>query len=193
LPQFSPKSARRDHAQNGFVRVHFLAALMPACFFLSALARSFLAAVARWRPLRWLGSIAYGAYLFHQPDSGAAFAIVRGGEPRIDNLSSLLLTIVALALTLGLARLSGNFFRIALGQVQPFALNMNFCRAKKASYPLPFPRVPANDLPYSRRSPRQRIPPQRSAEEGLRHALQRALKSPLSFSEERQGSKNSGR
>jgi len=92
-----------------------LAALY-ACLLLFVCTRPghFLAAVARWRPLRWLGSIAYGAYLFHQPIQGLAFAIVRGGEPRIDNLSSLLLTIVALALTLGLARLSWNFFESRL-------------------------------------------------------------------------------
>jgi len=92
-----------------------LAALY-ACVLLFVCTRPghFIAAVARWHPLRWLGSIAYGAYLFHQPIQGLAFAIARGGEPRIESFSALLLTIAALAITLGLAHLSWNFFESRL-------------------------------------------------------------------------------
>jgi len=68
--------------------------------------RNLLAAIARWRPLRWLGSISYGAYLFHQPIQGLAFALIRRGEPRIENGSTLVLSLVALAL----AYVSRNFF-----------------------------------------------------------------------------------
>jgi len=72
-----------------------------------------LAAIARWRPLRWLGSIAYGAYLFHQPIQGLVFALIRRGEPRIVDLFSLILSLMS-ALTLGLAHLSWNLFEARL-------------------------------------------------------------------------------
>lgn len=92
-----------------------LAALY-ACLLLFVCARpsNFLSAVARWRVLRWLGSIAYGAYLFHQPIQGLAFALVRRSQPQIDNLSSFVLSLIALGLTLGLAHLSWNFFEARL-------------------------------------------------------------------------------
>ena len=76
--------------------------------------RHLLAAVARWRILRWLGSIAYGAYLFHQPVLGLAFALIRHAQPRIENLSSLAISLVALAVTLGLAHVSWSFFEARL-------------------------------------------------------------------------------
>jgi peptidoglycan/LPS O-acetylase OafA/YrhL len=76
--------------------------------------RSHLASIARWRVLRWLGSIAYGAYLFHQPIQGLAFALALRSEPRIDDLSSLFVSLIALTLTLALAHLSWNFFESRL-------------------------------------------------------------------------------
>ena len=92
-----------------------LAALY-ACLLLFVCTRPahFLAAVARWRVLRWLGSIAYGTYLFHMPIQALTFALVRRGAPQIDNFSSLVLTLAALAVTLVLAHLSWNFFESRL-------------------------------------------------------------------------------
>lgn len=69
-----------------------------------------IARVARLSPLRWLGSIAYGAYLFHMPVQGLLFATMMGGKPRIVDAASFLLSVLAVVLTLGLAHVSWNFF-----------------------------------------------------------------------------------
>jgi peptidoglycan/LPS O-acetylase OafA/YrhL len=92
-----------------------LAALY-ACLLLFVCTRPnhFLASLFRWRALRWLGSIAYGTYLFHMPIQILAFVFVGRSEPRIDDLFSFLLSLAALAFTLGLAHLSWNFFESRL-------------------------------------------------------------------------------
>ena len=63
---------------------------------------------AKW--LAWLGGIAYGTYLFHQPIQGLLFGYFRGGSPVIDGGYTLVTTLLALALTLAAARLSWRFF-----------------------------------------------------------------------------------
>jgi peptidoglycan/LPS O-acetylase OafA/YrhL len=63
---------------------------------------------AKW--LAWLGTIAYGTYLFHQPIQGVLFGYLWGHEPQITGLPTLLTAIAALALTLVIARLSWRFF-----------------------------------------------------------------------------------
>ncbi len=69
-----------------------------------------IARVARLSPFRWLGSIAYGAYLFHMPVQGLLFATMMGSKPRIVDAASFLLSVLAVVLTLGLAHVSWNFF-----------------------------------------------------------------------------------
>jgi len=116
-----------------------------------------LAAIARWRPLRWLGSIAYGAYLFHQPIQGLVFALIRRGEPRIVDLFSLILSLVSLALTLGLAHLSWNLLKRAWSGLAT-ARAMNSCPRNEASCPLPFPQVLDNERSsHSQRSIREAL------------------------------------
>jgi peptidoglycan/LPS O-acetylase OafA/YrhL len=68
------------------------------------------AAIARWRPLRWLGSIAYGVYLLHMPVQGVMYALVFGGRPRIFDLQTLLFAFLTLGITLSLAHASWNYF-----------------------------------------------------------------------------------
>jgi peptidoglycan/LPS O-acetylase OafA/YrhL len=63
---------------------------------------------AKW--LAWLGGIAYGTYLFHQPIQGLLFGYFRGESPVINSGPTLVTTLVALILTLTVARLSWRFF-----------------------------------------------------------------------------------
>ncbi len=69
-----------------------------------------LAGLSRWVWLRRLGVIAYGTYLIHEGVAGFVFGLVRGRWPGILNASDLLLNIVALAITLGLAAASWRWF-----------------------------------------------------------------------------------
>ncbi len=61
----------------------------------------------------WLiapGTVAYGAYLFHQGVVGVWYGLVRGRLPVIQNLPDLGLTLIALATTLALAKISWTYF-----------------------------------------------------------------------------------
>jgi peptidoglycan/LPS O-acetylase OafA/YrhL len=53
-----------------------------------------------------LGPISYSVYLFHQPVSGLMHAAIFGRAPRVDDLQSALITLTALALTLGIGVLT---------------------------------------------------------------------------------------
>lgn len=56
--------------------------------------------------MRWLGEISYSFYLVHIPIIGLCFGAVLGMNPRIANLKELLVSLIALALSLGLATIS---------------------------------------------------------------------------------------
>ncbi len=60
--------------------------------------------------LGWLGGIAYGTYLLHQVIQGTLFGYFWSHEPHITGANTLLTALVALAMTLVIARLSWRFF-----------------------------------------------------------------------------------
>ena len=66
--------------------------------------------VLRSRWLGWLGGIAYGTYLFHQPVQGLVFGYIWHGAPHIFNFASFFTAFGALVLTLVAARLSWLYF-----------------------------------------------------------------------------------
>jgi len=87
----------------------------------------------RWGPLAWVGTISYGLYLFHEPISGLAHALVRSAPPEIHSISSGLVTLSALVITFAVATASYYFFErriIAYGHSFKFT---------KAAPPLPTP------------------------------------------------------
>lgn len=71
---------------------------------------SWLSRYLRWRWLMWLGSIAYGVYLFHQFVAYVLFAAVWGGPPGPLSWSRLCVSLSAFVVTLILCRLSWVYF-----------------------------------------------------------------------------------
>jgi peptidoglycan/LPS O-acetylase OafA/YrhL len=71
---------------------------------------SLMSRALRSKCLGWLGLIAYGTYLFHQPIQWLLFAYFWGGAPAITSGYRLITTLAALFLTLVIARLSWRFF-----------------------------------------------------------------------------------
>jgi peptidoglycan/LPS O-acetylase OafA/YrhL len=73
----------------------------------------------RARSLRSLGEVAYGTYLLHVPMLGMVFGFFLSREPRIASPGELGVTLVALALTIAVAKLSWTFFEkrmVRIGQ-----------------------------------------------------------------------------
>lgn len=64
--------------------------------------------------LVWMGTISYGAYLYHQPVSGLVHAAFRAKAPAVHDLSDLMVTLVALVVTLLLAHCSWHFLESPL-------------------------------------------------------------------------------
>jgi peptidoglycan/LPS O-acetylase OafA/YrhL len=71
---------------------------------------SLLARALRISWLRWLGSIAYGAYLIHDVALGLAYAYGWNSSPIINSMPTLLTALAALAFTIGVAWLSWRYF-----------------------------------------------------------------------------------
>ena len=72
----------------------------------------------RWAPLRRLGLIAYGVYLFHQAINGTLHALLWGHSPRMESWEDAVTSLVAIGLTIGLATLSWQHLEsrfVALG------------------------------------------------------------------------------
>ena len=70
----------------------------------------FISAVCSTKLLQKLGIISYGVYLFDQPVSGLLHGCLLGSKPTMTDGSSALTTVLALVLTLTLAKLSFTFF-----------------------------------------------------------------------------------
>ena len=63
----------------------------------------------RSKALCRLGTISYGLYLVHQPVAGLLHGFVLGGRPDVVNPAQILVTLVALALSVAFAALSWRF------------------------------------------------------------------------------------
>jgi peptidoglycan/LPS O-acetylase OafA/YrhL len=94
-----------------------------ALFYLSALLyvltyhESWIARCVRWRWLGWLGTIAYGVYLFHEIILGAFFSLVWSRPPQLTSFPEVCITLLALGVTLLLCRLSWIYFERPFVQV----------------------------------------------------------------------------
>lgn len=69
--------------------------------------------------LLWLGSISYGVYLYHQFIHGLCHLLITGKSPRIMGIEDGFVSLLALALTLGIATISLRYFErpiLRLGQ-----------------------------------------------------------------------------
>ena len=67
-------------------------------------------AIFSFAPLRHLGSIAYGIYLFHVPVVGIVFAVLFNEPPRMSNMYEVMAASFALCCTVGMAMLSLKYF-----------------------------------------------------------------------------------
>jgi peptidoglycan/LPS O-acetylase OafA/YrhL len=87
-------------------------ALMYVCVLLIAVTerRGPVSWIARLRPLRALGIIAYGVYLFHQTINGVWHALVLHQTPVLRTAADVLVTLAALLTTLAIAYFSWNYF-----------------------------------------------------------------------------------
>jgi len=73
-----------------------------------------IAEVLRVRPLCFLGRISYTVYLLHQPVRGSLTALVLGSDPHIGSVAELMLTLVALAVTVLFATVTWYAFEARL-------------------------------------------------------------------------------
>ncbi len=78
---------------------------------------SLLSRCLRWSWLRWLGSIAYGVYLFHMFFLYVIYGSVWAGPPKISSFQTLCIVLVALAVTLAICRASWIYFERPLVRI----------------------------------------------------------------------------
>ncbi len=80
--------------------------------------RSWLGKMMRRNWLMSLGTIAYAVYLIHETVYALCMAFLRGHSAELSNLGDLAVTLLALALVIGIAKISWRFFErpfVALG------------------------------------------------------------------------------
>lgn len=75
-----------------------------------------VAGVMRWKWLRKLGTVSYCVYIIHDAFNQLAHRILLHSEPEIYNLQGVGVTLLALALTLGVASVSWRYFEKPLIQ-----------------------------------------------------------------------------
>lgn len=68
-----------------------------------------LAAIARWPPLRYLGTISYCVYLVHDAFNYFVHRMLLHAEPQINNVQGVFATFLALLLTISVASLSWRY------------------------------------------------------------------------------------
>jgi len=69
-----------------------------------------LSAFFRIAPLRYLGNLAYCVYLIHIPVNALCHSLIRHQPPTLASIPDALVTLLAFALTVTLARLSWVYF-----------------------------------------------------------------------------------
>jgi peptidoglycan/LPS O-acetylase OafA/YrhL len=69
-----------------------------------------VAAVMRWRVLRSLGTVSYCVYVIHTAFNVYTHKLLLGATPQIYNAQGVAVTLLALALTLGVAALSWRYY-----------------------------------------------------------------------------------
>jgi peptidoglycan/LPS O-acetylase OafA/YrhL len=102
-------------------------ALFYATILLFVLSRpdSMLGKALRMKWLCWLGTLAYGIYMFHTAVQYLLFGLIWGHGPTISNIPTFLVTLVAIGLTLLLARVSWQYVEqplIRLGHQSGFSI-----------------------------------------------------------------------
>lgn len=66
--------------------------------------------IFRSAPARWLGTVSYGVYIFHEPVNSVAHAVLLDSKVSFSSVASIAVTALALLVTLGAASLSWILF-----------------------------------------------------------------------------------
>ena len=87
-------------------------ALFYSAFLLTVVSQTggWLAAVMRWQVLRWLGGISYCLYIIHLTLNYAAHGLILHGWPQVYSLRGLVVSILALLVSLAIAGFSSRYF-----------------------------------------------------------------------------------
>jgi peptidoglycan/LPS O-acetylase OafA/YrhL len=109
-------------------------ALFYACLLVLAVTEKngVISRLMRFTPLRKLGIIAYGTYLFHQAINGLLHGLILGGDYHLKNFSDCVVTLIALFATIFFTTVSWRVFEkpiIALGH--SFLYNRNDVKPMK--------------------------------------------------------------
>jgi peptidoglycan/LPS O-acetylase OafA/YrhL len=91
-----------------------LAAFYLILLLLTITSSGWLKRIFTWRPLRWLGTIAYGLYLIHVPALDLAFRVLEHRGPRLVQAFDLVPLTIAMGGSLLLAYLSWSLFESSL-------------------------------------------------------------------------------